>query len=261
MKRKIIDCHIHPAVDSKTDFCWYKKSGNIKKQFDDLKRAGISKACGSPIIAKIPESFKEIKKLNDIALSIRDKFPDFYIPGIQIHPDFPDESCKEIERCCGKYDVRWIGELVGYLMGFPDNYVSENMNMIMEYASKYNVVINFHCFDITVIEKLCKNLPQLNFVLAHPGEKDRFLKRIELVKKFNNLYLDISGTGIDRYGMLKKAVEIAGYQKIIFGTDYPINNPAVYVAGVLFEKLTEKQYRAIFSENFLRLTGLKKVIK
>ncbi len=249
----IIDCHIHPAVDKQTDFCWYGNSGSIKKQFDDLKRAGISQACGSIVIAKTPVHFDEIKKLNDIALSIRDRHPDFYIPGIQIHPDFPDESCREIERCCSEHQVRWIGELVGYLMGYPDDYASKNMLEIMRFASKYHMVANFHCADTKIVEKLCKSVPEMNFVLAHPGEREQFLNRIRKVAELKNLYLDISGTGIDRYRMLKKAVDIAGYKKLLFGSDYPINNPAVYVYGVFFEKISEKATKSIFADNFKRL--------
>ncbi|MCX7704790.1 MAG: hypothetical protein N2115_00845, partial [bacterium] len=102
---EIIDCHIHPAIDRQTDFGWYQCSGSIKKQFEDLKRAGISKACGAPVVRN-PASFNVIRKLNDTALSIRDRYPDFYIPGIQIHPFYPDESCKEVERCCSQHGVR-----------------------------------------------------------------------------------------------------------------------------------------------------------
>ncbi|HOJ30814.1 MAG TPA: TatD family hydrolase [bacterium] len=250
---EIIDCHIHPAVDRQTDFCFYGSPGSIKKQFEDLKRAGISKACGSVIVAKTPSVFDEVKKLNDFALSIRDRYPDFYIPGIQIHPSFPDESCREIERCCTQHQVTWIGELVGYLMGFPDDYASKSMIKIMKFASQYKVVVNFHCGDMKIVEKLCKSVPEMNFVLAHPGEREHFLSRINKVAELKNLYLDISGTGIDRYRMLKKAVDIAGYKKLLFGSDYPINNPAVYIHGVLFEKLSEKATQSMFADNFTRL--------
>lgn len=253
MKTEIIDCHIHPAINRKTDFCWYAKSGSIKRQFDDLKKAGITKACGALIINKRIESFTEIRKLNDAALLLRDRYPDFYIPGIQIHPDFPDDSCKEIERCCGKYGVRWIGELVGYLMGFGEDYASNNMLEILKTASKYKAVVNFHCSDLSVVEKLCTGIPEISFVLAHPGEREVFIKRISLVAKIKNLYLDCSGTGIDRYGMLKKAYETTGYKKLLFGSDYPINNPAVYIYGAMFEKLPERFYRNFFSENFKQL--------
>ncbi|MCM8817413.1 MAG: amidohydrolase [Candidatus Omnitrophica bacterium] len=251
---EIIDCHIHPAIDKKTDFRWYHKSGGVKKQFDDLKRAGITKACGS-LVVRNPASFKEIKQLNDAALSIRDRYPGFYIPGIQIHPNFPDESCREIERCCIGHGVRWIGELVGYLMGFTDDYASKNMFQILKIVPKFKAVVNFHCADLNVVERVCKRFPEINFVLAHPWEGEVFLSRIKTVAKFDNLYLDCSGTGIDRYGMLRKAVEIAGRKKLLFGSDYPINNPAVYVHGALFEKLSERFYRDFFSGNFKKLLG------
>ena len=95
MNYEIIDCHIHPAVDEGTDTSWFYPSGSIQQQIDTLKRAGISQACGAPIKGCDPESFDDIKSLNDKALALRDQFPDFYIPGIQVHPRFPDESCQE----------------------------------------------------------------------------------------------------------------------------------------------------------------------
>lgn len=254
----IIDCHIHPAADKKTDQGWYAPSGNMKHQIDILKRIGISHACGAPIRLINPAKFAGIKMLNDTALALRDRFPDFYIPGIHIHPKFPEESCREIERCCGKEGVRWIGELVGYWMGYDEDYATENAFTIFKTAMKYNAVVNFHCEDLKVIEKLCAALPSLKLVLAHPGgDRKEFLERIKIVSAFDNLHLDISGSGIDRLGILRKAIDIAGAHKLLFGTDYPVNNPAVYVHGCLFEKLSQKEKVLLFRDNFIRLTGLK----
>ncbi len=55
-------------------------------------------------------------------------------------------------------------------------------------------------------------------------------------------------------GVLKEAVRIVGREKLLFGTDYPINNPAIYVQGALFESLEDADYPALFRDNFLRLT-------
>ncbi|MCX7706291.1 MAG: amidohydrolase family protein, partial [bacterium] len=148
------------------------------------------------------------------------------------------------------------GELVGYLMGYTDEYASKNMAQILKTIAKFKAAVNFHCADIWVVEKLCNKFHDINFVLAHPSEKEVFLNRLKTVAKFENLYLDCSGTGIDRYGMLRKAFEIAGKKKLLFGTDYPINNPAVYISGALFEKLPQDFYRNFFSGNFRRLLGL-----
>ena len=48
----------------------------------------------------------------------------------------------------------------------------------------------------------------------------------------------------------------AGKEKLLFGTDYPINNPAVYLHGALFEDLADAERAALFHGNFRRLCGL-----
>ncbi|HBC89662.1 MAG TPA: hypothetical protein DCZ94_22210 [Lentisphaeria bacterium] len=252
----IIDCHWHPAIDARTDTGWFGPVGSIRKQIETLRRAGISQACGAPIekIEK-PASFRKIRLLNDKAFALRDKHPDFYIPGIHIHPKFPDESCCEIERCCGGEGVRWIGELVGRWMDYGDDFATKNALQIFRTAIEYDAVVNFHCGDLKVIGKLCATLPELKLVLAHPSSnRMEFLERIKIVSKFKNLHLDISGAGIDRFGILRKAIDMAGTDKILFGTDYPINNPAVYTHGAKLEDLSEKERKLLFGGNFLRLT-------
>ena len=69
----------------------------------------------------------------------------------------------------------------------------------------------------------------------------------------DNVYLDISGTGLFRYGMLKHLVSSVGAERILFGSDYPICNPNMYIAGVEFEKLTDHEKDLIFAENAKKL--------
>ena len=253
-RHEIIDCHIHPAADAETDSSWDRRGGDMAAQIAALRRAGIARACGAPIRSMQPASFAEVHALNDQALALRDRFPDFYIPGIHIHPHFPEESCAEIARCCGQEGVRWIGELVGYIIGFANDYATQDALMIFHEVGKYKAVVNFHCDDLDVIERLCRNVPEVNFVLAHPSaNRGEFLKRVGLVAQFSNLHLDISGSGIDRLGVLRKAIDLAGKEKILFGTDFPINNPAVYVHGALYEQLRDEEYAALFNGNFRRL--------
>ena len=55
--------------------------------------------------------------------------------------------------------------------------------------------------------------------------------------------------------MLKKGIEVLGPERILFGTDFPVVNPGMYVAGVFFEHLTETERKMVLRENFLRLSG------
>ncbi|MDD3927535.1 MAG: amidohydrolase family protein, partial [bacterium] len=158
--------------------------------------------------------------------------------------------------CCGEEGVRWIGELVGYITGYGEEYATPEALQIMRTVASYGAAVNIHCGDLGVVEDLCRAVPGVNFVLAHPGAgKDEFLNRLAKVAELPNLHLDISGSGIDRFGIIRRAVDTAGKEKILFGTDYPINNPAVYVHGVFLEELTEEELCAVYRDNFLRLAG------
>ena len=258
MSDEIIDCHIHPAGSPCTSTGWFDKAGDWPQQVEALRRAGISRACGALVRPAPIAGFGDIRDLNDQALALRDRFPDFYIPGIQVHPRFPEESCREVERCCGGEGVRWVGELVGYMMGFADEYATPGAMAIWQAVQRHRAAVNFHCYDMGVIDRMCRKFPDVNFVLAHPGRgRDEIQARIAKVAEHPNLHLDIAGSGIDRLGVLRHAMDVAGAKKLLFGTDYPINNPAVYVHGQAFEVLSDAERAALLGGNFLRLTGMR----
>ena len=95
-----------------------------------------------------------------------------------------------------------------------------------------------------------------NFVFAHPGERNTYLRHIERMEKYSNAYLDLSGTGLFRYAMLAHGVNRVGAERFLFGTDFPVCNAAMQVAGILSEYLTDEDYELIFSGNAKRLLGL-----
>ena len=98
--------------------------------------------------------------------------------------------------------------------------------------------------------------PAVTFVAAHPGEREYFLKHLQRLEKYENAYLDLSGTGLFRYGLVREGIRRAGAGKFLFGTDYPITNPGMYVHAVLGEHIGEEDRRLIFSGNAKRLLRL-----
>jgi predicted TIM-barrel fold metal-dependent hydrolase len=252
---EIIDFHIHPFISKETNICFYdetvEKLEDIQK---DLRRAGISKACGSVIQRLSGESFEEIKKLNDEAILIKEQLGDFYIPGVHIHPKFVKESCEELKRMKDK-GVKLVGELVPYFMGWKDYYDS-SLHEIYECIEQLGMVVNIHTQSEDTIEMAVKAFPKINFIAAHPGEKNIYFKHLEMMKKYENYYLDLSGTGIFRYGSIAYGVREVGSDRFLFGTDYPICNAGMYVQAVLHENLRDKDYEAIFSGNAKRLLKL-----
>ena len=253
---EIIDCHIHPFCNETENTCFFPDTVNSDNFVSELRRSGVTKSCGSVIRQLANPAFNEIKELNQQAILFRNNHPDFFIPGIHVHANYPEESCREIEQLHATEEICWIGELVAYFFDYK-SYVAPGMNQIYDLAQNLNLPINIHPYGLDEIEQICRNFPKLNIIIAHPtGDKDGIIARYELIKKYQNAYLDLSGSGLFRWGMLKYGVNMVGKHKFLFGTDYPICNPAMMIEAVKFEISNDDELEAIFSGNFKRLTEI-----
>jgi lipopolysaccharide/colanic/teichoic acid biosynthesis glycosyltransferase len=75
--------------------------------------------------------------------------------------------------------------------------------------------------------------------------------------EYDNYYVDISGSGIHRYGATKRLIDEIGVDKVIFGSDYAIANLQMYVDGVLNDHLlTAEEKRLIFADNAKRILDI-----
>ena len=254
---EIIDAHIHPAIMvEKSDISLFNFTNPPEKLVATLRRAGISKAAGS-VVRRFPEppTWNDIHQLNLAALEMRRQFPDFYIPGIHVHPDFPEESLAELETMNKQHQVKLLGELVAYIMGYPD-YTVPQLDDVWALAKELGMVVNLHLHNLGEAATILQRFPDLKLIIAHPtSETKEYNARLELISRYPNAALDISGSGPNSWNMLRHAINTAGYEKIIFGTDFPLRNPGMYVAGVLFEELSETERHAIFGGNFARMLG------
>jgi Tat protein secretion system quality control protein TatD with DNase activity len=73
------------------------------------------------------------------------------------------------------------------------------------------------------------------------------MRHIARAKMSENYYLDLSGTGLFRHGMLNRAVKEMGADHILFGTDYPICTPGMFVGGVLYDPFLSDEEKASVS--------------
>ena len=262
MEFEIIDFHTHPFMASGTNICSHKEcfpmnAAETKKLLNEL---GITKICGSVI--GHPEALKNensmwdrVKACNDEALKLREIYGDFYIPGFHIHPDFVKESCEEIERM-HKNNVNLVGELVPYYHGW-DAYGSKEFSELLDVCRQYNMVVSFHSMNEDGMDKMVKEHKDITFVAAHPGEYGEFMRHMERMKMSDNYYLDVSGYGIFRHGMLRHAIDMFGPERFIFGSDYPTCNPAMYIGGVYFDTLLkDSEKEMIFSKNIKRILNI-----
>lgn len=257
MRNKIIDFHMHPFSGSMENLCHYKDGfdKDSKESRRYMEKAEIGHICGSVLDGCWPEmDFKHVRRLNQSALKLWELYGGFYTPGIHIHPGFVRESCEEV-RIMAEKGVKLIGELVPYLHGWS-NREDEGLMEILAAVKNYDMVVSYHSEPDFHMEKMIEAYPEISFVAAHPGEKPRVEQHIEDMKKYENLYLDLSGTGLHRFGVVKYLIDRVGADRILFGTDYPICNPGMYVAAVRMEEISEQEREKIFHENAEKLLGI-----
>ena len=253
----IIDFHTHPWSTPAQCLCFYP--GAVPNSPEDmrlqLEHAGITHICGSALQSGVPF---DMAQLNNSARQLEETFRGFYTPGFHVHPDHVEESAALVQAM-GKSGHRLIGELVPYMHGwnqFSARPCVEELNAIWDAASPYPMVFSFHTIWDWPLDDVIAAHPGISFVAAHPGERQSVAQHIERMRRFDNVYLDLSGTGIFRFGCIRHLVNSVGSERILFGTDYPICNPAMYVHAVLGENLGSTCEQRIFHDNAARLLGL-----
>ena len=262
MSLEIIDFHTHPFRYEKNNICQNKdychmSAEDTRAVFVEL---GICRIAGSVVMGAQSEGetlFDKVRRNNDEALALRALYGDFYIPGFHIHPDFVEESIAEIHRMHAA-GVCLMGEVVPYIDGWTTDYASENLSVILDEAERLGMVFSLHTMNDDALDALVKRHKHLTVVAAHPGEHPQLMRHLARARLSENYCLDISGTGVFRYGALRRAVSEMGADRVLFGSDFPTCHPGMFLGAVVNDRLlTDTEKEKILSHNAKRILGLR----
>jgi predicted TIM-barrel fold metal-dependent hydrolase len=76
-----------------------------------------------------------------------------------------------------------------------------------------------------------------------------------MATQYDNLFLDLAASA-SHCGALERMVEIAGVEKVVYGSDFPLLDLSYQMGRVLHARLTREQKRAVFCGNARRLFRL-----
>ena len=261
MDYKIIDFHTHPFLNASENICNHKQffTMDVDTTRETFEKLGVSHICGSVIsVEPLKENesiWDRVQANNQTALTLAKYYQGFYIPGFHIHPDYKTESLNEIEKMSG-LGVKILGELVPYIHHYQ-GYAHKNLDEILDCATEKNMLVSIHSMGNDEMDEMVKRHKDTLFIAAHPGEYGVLMRHIARAKWSENYYIDLSGYGMFRHGMLRRLIDEIGVDKILFGSDYPTCNPAMYIGGVLLDDLiTPEEKQKIFYDNAKRLLGL-----
>lgn len=129
-----------------------------------------------------------------------------------------------------------------------------------------NLIVLWHCGPVGIVskgadhrcqvrfyEKPIAENPKTTFVLGHAGAL-QFEDALALVKKYPNVYLEISSQGL--HGV-RRIVESANADRITLGSDWPFYHAALPIAKVLIATEGKRDLRRkVLYENAARLLQL-----
>lgn len=255
--RKVFDAHLHCPSESGNVWQWHPVTKTFEEFVRYLDRTGVQRGIINSVRCQEAKTAAEFIAGNREVARYVEKYKGRFLGACVVNPLFIDESLREIEDCHKQLGFVWVGELCNYMA--PFEYTIKEFEMLVEQVVKLNMVLDVHT-ELGEMEFIMQKFPQATIVFPHFGddrEYEHIFKRIDAVAKHPNCYLDTSGWGHDRVGMLEYAVKSIGDDRVLFGSDFSINCPATVLGRIENAFLTEEQKRKILSSNLQAL--LKKV--
>ena len=252
----IFDCHLHSPADKGEDWQWHKVTPAFSDFVKYLDKTGVRRGIINSQRSYGASPAEFIAGNREVARNV-DKYKGKFTGACVVNPQYIDEALKELEYCRTQLGIVWVGELCNYMV--PYNYSIREFEQLVEQTIKLKMVLALHT-EHGEMEYISQKFPHATIAFAHFGDDHEYediFKRIDMVAANPNYYLDTSGYGHDRVGVLEYAVEKIGPDRVLFGSDFSINDPSTVIARIKNAFLTEDQKRRIFSGNLEAL--LKKV--
>jgi len=99
---------------------------------------------------------------------------------------------------------------------------------------------------------LAEKFPDVTFVLGHCGFIGIDMYAINRIASTDNIATETSGSYT---GIVRAALERLGPQRVLFGTEYPLQHPSVELAKLRALELDPDSWRRVMCGNALRLLG------
>ncbi|MBI1743075.1 amidohydrolase [Candidatus Acetothermia bacterium] len=282
---KVIDFHVHiqpwrqlkPEVlalwqEYHPDFEHLLALADDPKKFVQmLDDQGIEKAALINYVS--PEVMGFTEEINEYVSEYCKEFPERLIPCGSLHPNFTRDVAQKMRYLVEDLGIRMLKVHPPHQLFYPNDYLNGNktLKIIYEKAEEYGVPVMFHTGtsifpgarvkfgDPICLDDIAIDFPKLKIVLAHGGRPFWTEIAYFLLRRHENIYLDISS--FPPQNLLKyfpKFEQIA--YRTLFGSDWP--GPGVPGIRKNVEKFLELPFseeikRQVLYENAIKLLNLK----
>ncbi|MBA3484019.1 MAG: amidohydrolase family protein [Pirellulales bacterium] len=225
---------------------------------DRARRANIGVTIVSPFSSLLPRFQADAVAGNEEAAIIVEQTPGL-LQWVVINPLQPatyPQAARMLSqpRCVG---IKIHPEEHGYAL-------KEHGRPIFRFAADHNATILTHSGEENSLPEdllpFADEYPEMRLILAHlgcgyDGDASRQVRAIQRSKR-GNVFVDTSSMASVFSGLIEWAVDEIGAERILFGTDSPLYDPATQRARIEHAEIRESEKRLILRDNAIRLLNL-----
>ncbi len=230
----------------------------------DEQGVDVAVVCGFPW-----SNLSTCKMNNAYVLDAVARYPD-RLKGLGCFDPLTSGFEEELERCVAA-GLSGVGELAFYRSGIDKN-CRDRLTPVMDICREHNLPVMIHTNEpvghkypgktpntLIQIYNLVKQYPENRIILAHWGGGLFFynLLKKEVQSTLKNVWYDTAASPyLYRPDIYKVAADLAGADRILFGTDYPLLKPERYFKEMDQAGLSAKEKAALCGDNARTLFGL-----
>lgn len=278
----IIDIHTHvfPKVIREDRATFFKNEPAFQLLYDSPKsklvgadetvammdEQGVDKS----VIFGFPWRTADTFKLNnDHVMEAVHRHPDRLIGFCCLDPMHP-QAAEEVDRCLNA-GLSGIGELAFYTSGIDETCL-ESLNPIMALAHRFDCPVMVHTNEpvghqypgkspntLIQIYNMVQRFRENRIILAHWGGGIFFyaLLKKEVKDTLANVWFDTAASPyLYQPQIYSQATSLAGLDKVLLGTDFPLLKPGRYFKEMDQADLTATEKEAICGGNALKVLNL-----
>ncbi|PLR81072.1 amidohydrolase [Bacillus canaveralius] len=274
---KIIDAHMHfSKINSFHETA--RRLSFVDYSFDGIlteyKQANVVLGIGMGLTETGDMGFPDDAASTPMGLDLSESLPGNIVYCAGINPfDCGEQALKRLEAEVQKREVVGIKIYLGY---YPFYAYDEVYEPVYKIAAQYRLPVVFHTGDTysergllkyshpLAIDEVAVKYRDVTFMMAHFGDPWT-LTGAELIYKNPNVFADLSGliVGTEKDLMkrlqgrfldhLRHALEFAdSYDKLLFGTDWPLIPVAPYVEFIK-KLIPEQHHQAVFYDTSINV--------
>jgi uncharacterized protein len=227
--------------------------------------AGVSKS--ALIVMARSGDMKGTRAKNDSVIAAAAADPTHFYPVASVHPEDADSALAELQRLA----ARGVRQIKLHPNSQEFDVASPAVAKITARCGELGMAVlldSFNPLDPAQVGKLLAltmQQPRTNFVLAHMTFSDfretmafAKLRKLGLSK---NVWFDVSAIAVTYAGSpvqpeLVWTMRQIGMDRIIFGSDWPVDTPAAALAAVRGLKLTAAEQQLVLHDNVATLLAL-----